>query len=185
MVIKIINDTDLDVTYDILIDNKLHLHKTKHQAQSYEIYHLKQNQNNVRIFKDNIWFNNDKYSSFLNFLYIFDLEFGSLSDTNNLPYSIDYQKSQLSCDQEVYLSKIINIDKQSLDKWCKSSKIQIIFLVFLILIIGIVLSFLFKNFFKWLFILIVAVAAYFLNHLLNIRKKELIEKLLNIKTNAT
>ena len=185
MVIKIINDTDLDITYDILNDNKLYLHQEKHKALSCKIYRFTKS-NNIRICKTDIWQEKDKISGFLNFIFIFDLEFGNLSETNSLPYSIDYQENNFNDIHEYYLSKILKIDNHSFNKWQKNCNIQINFIVILFLIIGVALSFLFKNIIiKWIFLVVLTVMICFLKHNLNIHKKEIIKKLLKISTNDT
>lgn len=149
--LKIVNDTYFDVGFYI-----------KHDDAKPEFVNLKKNgmfsikefSIKLEISKEDVWRQKNRLSKFLLLIYSFDLIFGNMSESENLPFSILYcignEKIETK-NQEIYLSKLLMTDEASIGSWNKISTMQIFFIILLCILVQAVLSFMFSLWVKVIF----------------------------------
>lgn len=149
--LKIINDTGLNIACDIKAGERIFNHRHGDGAVSYDID--SDSKADIEIVKEDIWASNEPYSTLFFIPYTFDLVFGNMSDAENLPLTISYKGILNEDNSTVYLSKIIGINQNSLRRWSKYASIQCHFVSILVLILGVLLSFIFNGWTQLLFVL--------------------------------
>lgn len=157
MQIEIINDTNLDIIYDVEVNSKT-FKQIYELKQSFKI-DSKDEVINIHIFKDNIWSNESKFNSLFMILYTLDLMFGNLSESDNLPFNIEYNQtfSNVVLDKKICLSNIINVNEKYLNRWKRVAVFQTYLILFLIIIVGVILSFIFNLWIKTVFLISVII----------------------------
>lgn len=175
MKLEIINDIGLDISFEIIIGTRKYLYRSSNKSVFYELNYKESF--TIRMLKENIWEKKGKFNSFFLKLYSLDLTFGNLSDSENLPYSIDKQitiENPVSAlNQTIFLSDIVKVEKESLYQWKKNSFLQSIWVSLLIVIIGIILSFIFESWIKIIFLIIITNLAVVICLLINNKRKKL------------
>lgn len=180
MKLEIVNDTDLDISCDVIIDDKKYFLQQDDKVVSYQIPPQKVIVN-LHLFKEDIWKLKTRLNTFFLKLYIMDLTFGNLSESNNLPFSIDYMLTianiaEISC-KKIFLSDIICIDKDSLTLWRKNSYFQCVMIALTIIFIGIILSFIFSGWHKLFFGVIILILSITVFIIVNKRRERLLQVL--------
>ena len=135
----------------------------------------------VKLRKKDLWRVKGASGKFWLFLDVLDLCFGSLSDCEHLPFSLEY-KGQVDCGNEkkiLLLSKLMHVKKESVALWSRFSTFQYAFLSLLLLFIALLASTAFDGIFKalWLgvFGALVALMFVLLIRRRNRLKKDLLE----------
>lgn len=173
MNLKIVNDTIFDLNYYLVIDNKERYSKSLASGAINEI--VFQHGQLISIEKNDIWNFKGKAESLFLFLYSCDFTFGNLSDPDNLPLNINYNvdKNDLYSKKDVHMSDIIFVNPTSLIKWKKFSMLQFCLLTFLMVLVGVALSFIFSGWLQCLFLVgCLGIIVTFLFLLLKKRKKD-------------
>ena len=169
--LKIINDTGLNIACNIKAGAGVFNYCHGEGTVSYDID--SDSKADIEIVKEDIWASNEPHSILFFIPYMFDLVFGNMSDAENLPLTISYKGILNEDNSTVYLSKIISINQNSLRRWSKYSSIQCHFASILVLIIGILLSFIFQGWTQVLFVLTSVILAVIILVLVLPKKKAL------------
>ena len=175
--LKVLNDTQMDSGFYIYNNEKKPIFISIKKGNAYTISADIQK---IFIKKEDVWENKGTMNFLILLLYSFDLIFGNMADSVNLPYYINEQldiSNFVEGKKEIYLSQIIRVNKDSINKWKLVSTVQQIFCCVLLICIGIVLSFLFNEFYKIIFIGLIVLLCIYLYRKLYVRKKELYEYL--------
>lgn len=179
MKLDIIDDTELNISCDVTINEKKYYYKPSNKTISYES--ISREPINIRFFKEDIWNTEQKFSSFLLIIYVFDWTFGNLSESDNLPFWIDHQLSlkteDINACSQIFLSNIIKVNNDSLTRWSKYSIFQCIMISTILILIGIILSFVFKGWIKFAFIVCVGITSACAFKLMNSKRKNLVKVL--------
>ena len=159
MKLEIVDDTELNISCDITVGNKKYHKRSCDRAISYEL-EQKEAMINVKVYKEDIWQPKRFLNSFFLKLYMLDCTFGNLSESENLPFSIDYQLTVTDVDtttERILLSDIVEVDNDSLAQWKISSFFQCMLISLLIIVVGGILGFIFKGWLKLLFLICVVI----------------------------
>ena len=175
MKLEIINDIELDISFEITIGNQKYLYKNSNKSEFYEL--SSQDEVTVRMFKENIWKQTGKLNYFFLKLYSLDLIFGNLAESENMPFSIDSQitvsNSEPVLNQKILLSDIVQVDNNCLFRWRKNSRLQNVTVSLMIVIIGVILSFIFESWIKLFFLIGISILTGGVWILLNNKMKKL------------
>ncbi len=170
--LKIINDTGLNIACNIKAGEQIFYYSHGDGTVSYDVD--SDSKNDIEIIKEDIWVSNEPYSILFFIPYMFDLVFGNMSEPENLPLMIGYKGLLNKDNSTVYLSKIISINQNSLLRWSKYSSIQCHFVSILVLIIGILLSFIFQGWIQLLFALISIILSVGIMSIISYKKKTIL-----------
>ena len=170
---EIINDTRIDSEFYIYSDNKkpIFIPLKKENAHTITL-----NTKEFIIQKEDIWENKGNVNLFLLLLYSLDLIFGNMVDSINLPYYINEKiniNNFAGGKKEIRLSEIIKVKENSINKWKLLTTVQQLFCCFLLLCIGIALSFLFNGLYQMIFIVLTSLLCIYLYRKLCIQKEKL------------
>ncbi len=106
--------------------------------------------------------------------YSLDLIFGNMADSVNLPYYIN-EKIDIGNfaggKKQIYLSEIINVKENSINKWKSVATVQQLFCCFLLICVSIVISFLLNELYQKIFIGMTILLCVYLYERLCVRKK--------------
>lgn len=174
---KIINDTQIDNELYIYSDNKKPVFISLRKGQTRTIT---LNTQKIIIEKEDVWVNNGTVNLFLLLFYSFDLFFGNMVDSVNLPYYINKQLniSDFAEDKkEICLSEIIKTKESSINKWKLVATVQQLFCCFLLMCIGVVVSFLLDGLYQMIFIGLISLLCIYLYRKLCVQKEKLHEYL--------
>ena len=181
MNLEIVNDTELHIECNITINGKNHAYTSDSKSTSYEINPQK-DITNIQFIKENVWGTKGTLNSLFLILYIFDLVFGNLCESNNLPFSINHQLNLTTkdCDSSyrVLLSNIVKVDPNSLKRWKKYSMFQCCMVSTLIFLIGLILSFIFTGWGQIAFLTCFAFLSICMYKLVNKQRKTLLKVLI-------
>lgn len=170
---EIINDTRIDNEFYIYSDNKkpIFISLKKENAHTITL-----NTKDFIIQKEDIWENKGDLNLFLLLFYSLDLIFGNMVDSINLPYYINEKiniNNFAEGKKEIRLSEIIKVKENSINKWKLVTTVQQLFCCFLLLCIGIALSFLFNGLYQMIFIVLTSLLYIYLYRKLCIQKEKL------------
>ncbi len=86
----------------------------------------------IRIYKENKWVRDSKYSTLFMFIYSLDLVWGNISESDNLPIGADFE-IRLAGEDEIYLHDydILTATEDSISSWNRGRYIQ--YAVFLLI----------------------------------------------------
>lgn len=185
MKLEVVNDTELDISCDIAVNNTHYVYESNNPSVSYEINPSK-GMVNIQLFKEDIWKPKNILNMFVLLLYALDFVFGNLSESSNLPFSINHNlflTTDLDTNPKIFLSNIVKVDPDSLKLWTKYSIFQCSMVTILVFIIGVILSFIFNGWIKIVFLTGTAVLSVGMYMLLN-KKRKAILKVLYMYSNS-
>ena len=170
--LEIINDTQIANEFYIYSNNKKPAFISLKKGDTYTIT---LNTQKFTFKKEDIWEPSDAMNLFLLLLYSLDLIFGNMADSVNLPYYINEQFDfeNTSENEKIYLSKIMKVKENSINKWKITATVQQLFCCFLLICVGIAVSFLFKGLYQLFFILAITLLCIYLYIRLYSQKKTL------------
>lgn len=174
---KIINDTQINNEFYIYSDDKKPMFISLKKGNEHTIT---LNTKDFVIKKEDVWGNNGDGNLFLLLIYSLDLIFGNMVDSVNLPYYINEKiniNNFAEGKEEICLSEIMNVKDNSINKWKFVTKVQQLFCCFLMLCIGIALSFLLNGLYQMILIGLTSLLCVYLYRKLYIQKEKLYEYL--------
>jgi hypothetical protein len=139
----LVDNTRLNISYIVTINGKTHCSTTKDCTRVYTVS-CTADRFDITIVKENIWKETHFLNNFLCILYSFDLFYGNLSISDNLPFEINSKISIPNAHKHYRacynLSDMIIVDETSLNKWRRVSLFQyvcvFILLAFVLFIFG-------------------------------------------------
>ena len=180
MKLEIVNDAEICISCDVAVNERHYIYENNSQSTSYEI-NLKKNIVDIQLLKEDIWETKKTLNSFFLILYVLDLVFGNLSESNNLPFSINHRlkltTTDLGSDRQIFLSNIVKVNHKSLKRWTRYSIFQCSLVSIFIFIIGLILSFIFNGWVKIAFLTGIAVLSIWIYKLVDKKRKKLLKVL--------
>ena len=179
MNLSIIDDTDFNLSCRVFIGDVMYYRSGSNKES---VYPINENDGNLRIkiSKDNIWKYNKAIYSFCMLFYIFDLSFGNLFETDNLPYGINFEfefDKMIMSDKQIFLSEILSVDKTGLTRWNRWYIIQSTVVSVLIAFVGIIIGFAFDGFLRFLTWALIFAVSFGLFAVFSKKRVQLFEKL--------
>lgn len=175
MKLEITDDTPFGISCYITDEGKRCLYKSGKRTVLYDFDSAKTM--SIRIFKEDIWASGQGLSTFMLIVYIFDWISGCFSESENLPVSIDYYLSPESWSADphvrVFLSDVVRVDGESLTRWSKYSFIQCAAVAAGIIVIGCLLSLIFRGWLRIAFAVAAAAVSAAVFKLIDSRRKKL------------
>ena len=175
MKLEIINDTSLNISCYVTSDDKRYYYESGEKNALYDFDSLKTA--GIRIFKEDIWVFRQRVSTFMFIIHIFDWISGCFSESENLPVSIDHYLSPESWSADphvrVFLSDVVRVDGESLTRWSKYSFIQCAAVAAAIIVIGCLLSLIFRGWLRIAFAVAAAAVSAAVFKLIDSRRKKL------------
>lgn len=174
---EMINDTQIDNEFYIYSNDEKPIFISLKKGNTHTIT---LNTKDFVIKKEDVWGNDGDVNLFLLLFYSLDLIFGNMVDSVNLPYYIDEKININDFAEgkgEICLSKIMKVKENSINKWKLVTTVQQLFCCFLLLCIGIFLSFLFNGLYQMIFIAFTSLLCIYLYRKLCIKKEKLYEYL--------
>lgn len=130
--LKIFNDLDLPIKYDVLIDGKL-CKGVVHNGIS--LYEFESHEGRcIQIQKENEWGKESKLNTAFMFLFVLDLVWGNVMESENLPLGTDI-RIELSQETEIQLSNILIATTSGIKRWIKGTYIQYLMVLVVVLFI--------------------------------------------------
>lgn len=121
------NDLELPVNYEVSVNNKQYKGVSKNGASEYRFNAHEGSY--VKIKKENKWATESKINAAFMFLFVLDLIWGNIMESDNLPIGADTQ-IELSQNNEIHLSNILNTTSDGINRWTKGAYLQY-FMVFI------------------------------------------------------
>ena len=179
--LEIVNDTPFpQLSYILALDHNA-VKTTQREAVLHKEIQSETREISVKLRKKDLWRIKSASNRFWLFLDVLDICFGSLSDSEHLPFSLEY-KAHVDCENDkkiLLLSRLLHVDKSSVDLWSKYSTAQYVFISLLLFFIVLLASVAFSGIFKalWLggFAALIALLFVSLVRRRNRLKKDLLE----------
>lgn len=150
--IKIVNDLDLDLSYQATVNNK-------HICVMDKLFTASESNCdsiNIKIERQNQWDIRQPLDIFLMLLFLLDFSWRNFADAEILPIGIHFSKTFQAQDNiTIHLSNIIQVTNTGLQLWKKSVIIQTITVELLIICIGILMSSIVPSFWKIAFFAVI------------------------------
>lgn len=141
------------VSYRLLFNGEKH----KGSREGNVVHYIFEKAGTVEIYKDNLWSKTDKSNTIGNMILFLDIQNASTYDHINLPYSISYKNDLIdNTEYKIYLNDIAEVPtKLCISNWKKATLLQSIIISTLVLIMGVLLSFVFGSILQYIFVFII------------------------------
>lgn len=124
------NDLELPVNYKVLINGEQYKGVSKNGVSEYRFN--ADEGSCVKIKKENKWAMESKINTAFMFLFVLDLVWGNVMESDNLPIGADTQIELLQ-NNEIHLSNILNTTSNGIKRWTKGAYLQY-FMVFIVIL---------------------------------------------------
>lgn len=180
-IIQITNDTLIDVEFYLKYASSKPIYVIIKKGCSYSV---EKTEKELLVEKEDIWDSKHPLNFLMSVLYSFDLIFGNMMESVNLPYAIDFSVStynEKEASRKIFLSKVLVVKVNNIRMWKYISTVQMYIICILILLLGAALSFIFSGWYKVVFfVLLFSVGVYIYKKLKD--KRDLILNYLSKRT---